>query len=236
MAPEKIKRLQTIGKRSWMRTLDDRLGISWEEMQRKESTPKQELPAEEYLLDDKPEHCVQRSPRDQIAEDNPWGFKLDVPEYLYSLGELHNLQTERGTLTPEERFKINDHIVQTIKMLSQLPFPRHLSRVTEIAGCHHETMIGNGYPRRLRGDKMSLTARMMAIADIFEALTASDRPYKKAKKLSEALRILSFMRNDQHVDPQLFELFLTSGVYLEYAEKYLAPEQIDEVDINGYLG
>jgi len=173
---------------------------------------------------------------EQIAADNPWGFQLDVPEYLYSLGELHNLEIERGTLTPEERFKINDHIVQTIKMLSQLPFPRHLGRVTEIAGCHHETMVGSGYPRRLRGDQMSITARMMAIADIFEALTASDRPYKKAKKLSEAIRILSFMKKDQHIDPQLFELFLTSDVYLEYAKKYLPPEQIDEVEISDYLG
>ena len=236
MAPEKMERLCAIAKRTWLRTLDDRLGISWEEMQRKESTRKHELPVEEYLLADKPEHCIRRPSREQIAEDNPWGFKLDVPEYLYSLGELHNLKVERGTLTPEERFKINDHIVQTIKMLSQLPFPRHLSRVTEIAGCHHETMIGTGYPRRLRGDQMSLTARMMVIADIFEALTASDRPYKKAKKLSEALRILSFMKKEQHIDPQLFELFLTSGVYLEYAEKYLAREQIDEVDISDYLG
>ena len=219
-----------------MRTLDDRLGISWEEMQRKESAPKQELPVQEYLLADKPEHRIPRPPGEQIAADNPWGFQLDVPEYLYSLGELHNLEIERGTLTPEERFKINDHIVQTLKMLSQLPFPRHLGRVTEIAGCHHETMIGSGYPRRLRGEQMSLTAKMMAIADIFEALTASDRPYKKAKKLSEAIRILSFMKKDQHIDPQLFELFLTSGVYLEYAKKYLPPEQIDEVEISDYLG
>jgi HD-GYP domain-containing protein (c-di-GMP phosphodiesterase class II) len=83
---------------------------------------------------------------------------------------------------------------------------------------------------------MSLTARMMAIADIFEALTASDRPYKKAKKLSEALEILSLMKKEHHIDPQLFELFLTSGVYLEYAEKYLDPQQIDEVNIKDYLG
>ena len=236
MAPEKIQRLKTIAGRFWMRTLDDRLGISWEEMQRKESSPQPELPVQEYLLADKPEHRIPRPPVEQIAADNPWGFQLDVPEYLYSLGELHNLEIERGTLTPEERFKINDHIVQTIKMLSQLPFPRHLGRVTEIAGCHHETMVGRGYPRRLRGDQMSMTARMMAIADIFEALTASDRPYKKAKKLSEAIRILSFMKKDQHIDPQLFELFLTSDVYLEYAKKYLPPEQIDEVEINDYLG
>ena len=236
MAPEKIQRLETIAGRTWMRTLDDRLGISSEEMQHRKGVQKQDLPVQEYLLADKPEHCILRPPGEQVAAGNPWGFKLDVPEYLYNLGELHNLKVARGTLTPEERFMINDHIVQTIRMLSRLPFPRHLSRITDIAGSHHETMNGTGYPRRLLGDQMPLTARMMAIADIFEALTASDRPYKKAKKLSEALRILSFMKKDQHIDPQLFELFLTSGVYLEYAEKYLAPEQIDAVDISDYLG
>ncbi len=236
MAAEKMERLEAIGRRTWMRTLDDRLGLSWEEMKRRESVPAQELPVRELLLADKPEHCIRRPARERVAADNPWGFKLDVPEHLYCLGELHNLRVERGTLTAEERFKINDHIVQTIKMLSQLPFPRHLSRVTEIAGCHHETMTGTGYPRRLRGDQMSLTARMMVIADIFEALTASDRPYKKAKKLSEALQILCSMKKEQHIDPQLFELFLTSGVYLEYAQQYLERDQIDEVEISDYLG
>jgi HD-GYP domain-containing protein (c-di-GMP phosphodiesterase class II) len=120
-------------------------------------------------------------------------------------------------------------------MLSQLPFPYHLRRVTEIAGCHHETMVGTGYPRKLTENQMSETAKMMAIADIFEALTAADRPYKKAKKLSEALRILSFMEKDQHIDSELFKLFLTSGVYRQYAEQYLAPEQRDNVDITDYL-
>jgi HD-GYP domain-containing protein (c-di-GMP phosphodiesterase class II) len=121
-------------------------------------------------------------------------------------------------------------------MLSQLPFPRYLSHVTEIAGSHHETMVGTGYPRRLKGDEMSLTARMMVIADIFEALTASDRPYKKARKLSEAVRIMFFMKKDGHIDPQLFDFFLTSGVYRRYAEKYLRAEQVDEVDIREFLG
>ncbi len=236
MDPANTKRLQEIASRTWMRTLDDRLGLSWQEMQRRGQSAAEDLPVQENLLADKAEHCIPRLDRDRMEKDNPWGFELEVPQYLYNLGELHNLQVERGTLTAEERFKINDHIVQTIKMLSQLPFPRHLHRVTEIAGCHHETMIGTGYPRKLQGEQMSLTARMMVIADIFEALTASDRPYKKAKKLSEALRILSFMKKDQHIDPQLFDLFLTNGVYLEYAEKYLDPEQIDAVDISEYLG
>jgi HD-GYP domain-containing protein (c-di-GMP phosphodiesterase class II) len=120
-------------------------------------------------------------------------------------------------------------------MLEQLPFPRLLRRVPEIAGGHHEKMDGTGYPKGLTRDQMSLPARMMAIADIFEALTAADRPYKKAKKLSECLRIMSFMRNDNHIDPELFDLFLRSGVWREYAEQYLAPEQIDAIDIGDYL-
>jgi HD-GYP domain-containing protein (c-di-GMP phosphodiesterase class II) len=167
--------------------------------------------------------------------DNPWGFKMDVPEYKYNRGELYNLEVGRGTLTGEERYKINDHIMQTIMMLEKLPYPRHLRAVPMIAGCHHETMDGVGYPRRLKRDEMPLTARMMAIADIFEALTASDRPYKKAKTLSESLRIMGFMKQDRHIDPELFELFLTSGVYLDYGRKFLEPEQLDEVDIAEYL-
>jgi HD-GYP domain-containing protein (c-di-GMP phosphodiesterase class II) len=159
-----------------------------------------------------------------------------VPELLYNRGELYNLAIGRGTLAEEDRYKINEHIVQTIVMLSQLPFPRHLRRVPEIAGGHHEKMDGTGYPKRLSAGDMSPVARMMAIADIFEALTATDRPYKKAKKLSEALKIMSFMKRDRHVDPELFDLFLTSGVFRRYAERFLRPEQIDEVDIAPYLG
>jgi HD-GYP domain-containing protein (c-di-GMP phosphodiesterase class II) len=101
-----------------------------------------------------------------------------VPELLYNRGELTNLCIDRGTLTEEDRFKINEHIVQTIRMLSELPFPRHLRAVPEIAGGHHEKMDGSGYPRGLTREQMSPMARMMAIADIFEALTAVDRPYK----------------------------------------------------------
>jgi len=167
--------------------------------------------------------------------DNPWGFRMEVPRYQYNRGELYNLEVARGTLSEEERFKINDHVVQTIIMLNKLPYPKHLRAVPEIAGGHHETMDGKGYPKRLTGDETSLAARIMAIADIFEALTASDRPYKKAKTLSESIRILSFMKKDAHIDPDLFALFLESGVWKAYAERYLTPEQIDEVDIQQYL-
>ena len=235
MASEQIERLQQLAKRTWVRTLDDRIGISWEEKQRKERTTAVSLPHAEPLLGDKAEHLILRGKKDRIDADNPWGFKLDVPEYLYNRGELYNLQIPKGTLTTEEHFKIKDHIVQTIIMLEHLPFPSHLRRVPEIAGGHHETMIGTGYPKKLHGNEMSITARMMVIADIFEALTASDRPYKKAKTLSESIRILDFMCKDHHIDPELFKLFLTSGIYLTYAEQYLDPEQIDPVTIEEYL-
>src|SRR5690606_1490606 len=186
MAPEKIDRLKAIGQRTWMRTLDDRIGIAYEERARKACTPAPALPARESLLADKPEHLFERRPHDRMPEDNKWGFRMSVPELLYNKGELYNLSVARGTLSEEERYKINEHIVQTLIMLGQLPFPQHLRGVPEIAGGHHEKMDGTGYPKRLTREQMSPVARMMAIADIFEALTAADRPYKKGKLLSEA--------------------------------------------------
>jgi HD-GYP domain-containing protein (c-di-GMP phosphodiesterase class II) len=151
--------------------------------------------------------------------------------------ELHNLSVARGTLTAEERKIINDHIVVTIEMLQQLPYPRNLRRVPEYAGGHHERMDGKGYPKGLTRDQMSLPARMMGIADIFEALSAKDRPYKKGKTLTECLQILGKMSLDNHIDPDLFDLFVSAKVYMQYANEYLDPDQIDEVDeqkIPGY--
>jgi HD-GYP domain-containing protein (c-di-GMP phosphodiesterase class II)/HAMP domain-containing protein len=235
MAPEKIVRLNAIARRTWTRTLDDRIGISHEELERKSHTPPPTLPVTETLLADKPEHIFDRPTREKMPADNKWGFRMPVPELLYNKGELYNLGVARGTLSEEERYKINEHIVQTLIMLSQLPFPKHLRGVPEIAAGHHEKMDGTGYPRRLSREEMSPVARMMAIADIFEALTAVDRPYKKGKTLSEAIKIMSFMKKDQHIDPELFDLFLRSGAYLEYAERFMKPEQIDQVDLAAYL-
>ncbi|MGV0952391.1 MAG: HD-GYP domain-containing protein, partial [Azonexus sp.] len=235
MAPEKLDRLQAIAARTWTRTLDDRIGISHEEKARKERTPAPALPVQEALLADKPEHVFERQARDRMPPDNKWGFRMPVPEVLYNKGERYNLGVARGTLSEEERYKINEHIVQTLIMLTQLPFPKHLRNVPEIAAGHHEKMDGTGYPRRLTRDEMSPVARMMAIADIFEALTAVDRPYKKGKTLSEAIKIMSFMKKDHHIDPELFDLFLRSGVYREYAERFMKPEQIDRVDIAAYI-
>jgi HD-GYP domain-containing protein (c-di-GMP phosphodiesterase class II) len=236
MAPEKIERVKEISGVQWKRTLDDRIGIAHEEKKRKERTAPPTLPVTENLLSDRDDHIIYRDGPDSTAEqDNEFGFKLDVPEHKFNLGEVYNLCIARGTLTAEERYKINDHIVQTIIMLGQLPFPKHLKRVPEYAGGHHEKMDGTGYPKKLNKDDMSVPARIMAIADIFEALTAADRPYKSPKKLSESVKIMSFMKKDAHIDSDLFELFLRSGVFKEYAERFLDPAQIDDVDVNQYL-
>jgi len=151
--------------------------------------------------------------------------------------EVKNLTIRAGTLTDDERKIINHHIVATIKMLEALPWPKHLTSVPEYAGGHHERMDGKGYPRGLKREQMSVQARCMGIADIFEALTAKDRPYKKGKTLSESLEILGRMKLNNHVDPDLFDIFVRKKVYLRYAEMFLDKEQIDAVDeskIPGY--
>ena len=227
MSTEDQARLRQIATRTWRRTLDDRLGISHEELARRSSVPAAPLPALEPLLADRPDHRIERAERDCIAEQNPWGFRLRAPRYLYDRGELHNLTISRGTLTAEERFKIEDHIVQTQIMLSRLPFPKHLRDVPEIAGGHHEKMDGTGYPQGLTRDQMSPLARMMGIADIFEALTAADRPYKKAKTLSEAVGIMTRLRDQHHIDAELFDLFIAAGIHRTYAERYMDPALVD---------
>lgn len=230
MAEDDIQRLQRIAERKWWRTLDDRLGLSWEESKRMERNPAPVLPALESLLADRPQHLFERPSSELLPENNRWGFKLEVPQYKFNRGELYNLSIARGTLTAEERYIINHHIVQTILMLDHLPFPKHLKNVAEIAGGHHEKMDGSGYPKRLRREEMSLPARMMAIADIFEALTAVDRPYKKGKLLSEAIDIMAGMCKGAHIDPDLFGLFIRDKIYKRYADRFMRPEQIDKVD------
>ncbi|MFG0925835.1 HD domain-containing phosphohydrolase [Pseudomonas sp. CJQ_8] len=234
-----IQRLQVIGKRRWLRHFDNRLGISRDEAERLVGVPQPELPTEEPLLADRPEHCVPWGTRTPpVVKGDPrniWGFDMHLPGHASNYGELYNLSIRRGTLTDEERFKINEHIVQTIIMLSALPLPRQLKRVPDIAGNHHEKMNGSGYPRRLDGQDLGIAERVMAIADIFEALTAADRPYKPPKTLSESVKILVSMAREGHVDGQLLQLFLSSGVFRQYAERFLRTEQIDEVDVAYWL-
>ena len=144
--------------------------------------------------------------------------------------ERDNLCIPYGTLNPGERRIINHHIDATINMLEALPWPKHLKNVPEYAGGHHERMDGKGYPRGLTRTQMSIQARTMGIADIFEALTAKDRPYKPGKTLSESLEILGKFKQNGHIDPDLFDVFVRQRIYLKYAEQFLDPSQIDKVD------
>ena len=156
---------------------------------------------------------------------------------LLDADEIYRLTLRKGTLTTEERQRINGHMDITLEMLESLPYPKNLKNVPEYAGGHHEKMDGTGYPRGLSREQMSVPARIMGIADIFEALTAADRPYKQAMPLSQALTTLGQMKLDNHIDPDLFDVFIHSRVYLRYAKEFLAPEQIDEfelADIPGY--
>ena len=233
MSAEDIARVRQIGQQTWMRHFDDRLGLSYEELGRHHSEAEATLPAVEALLGDKPWHVIERTSEDKRTLTE--GFRMQVPDHLYNHGELYNLCIEGGTLSLEERFKINEHIIHTIRMLEGAHFPAQLRRVPEYAGTHHEAMDGSGYPRGLTAAELSIPARIMAIADIFEALTASDRPYKAAKPLSESIAILHRLKVKGHIDPDLFDLFLRTGIHLRYAQRFLKPEQNDVPDIRPYL-
>jgi HD-GYP domain-containing protein (c-di-GMP phosphodiesterase class II) len=230
VSDEDVERIKKIASREWVRHFDSTIGLSYEEAQRT-AQPESNI---EKLIADKAEHIIERPEKERaLFENNEYNMK--VPEHLYNLGEVYNLSIPKGTLTAEERFKINEHIIMSIKMLEQVPFPEHMANVPEYACNHHEAVSGKGYPRGLIKEEMSLPSRIMAVADVFEALTAADRPYKKAKTLSEAVKILSFMVKDGHLDGEVFKLFIKSGVYKEYAEYHLAPEQIDEVNESDYV-
>ena len=166
-----------------------------------------------------------------IAARHSWRRADGSPVPFLSADEIENLTIRAGTLTAAERQIINHHIEVTIQMLESLPWPRHLKNVPEYAGGHHERMDGKGYPRGLTREQMSVQARCMGIADIFEALTAKDRPYKKGKTLTESLTILGKFKLNGHVDPDLFDIFMWEKVYEKYAREYLDPEQIDVVDV-----
>jgi len=235
LSDEEIQRIKQIAKREWIRYFDDTKGLSQEEYERiPEKDLKRKPPVKETLLSDKKRHVIKRS-KEEIEDFKKHGFKIDIPENLYNYGEVYNLTVRKGTLTKEEFFKIQEHAIMTIKMLEQLPFPEHLKNVPLYAGAHHETLRGTGYPRKLTAKDLPIPARIMAIADVFEALTASDRPYKKPKKLSESIKIIANMVKEGDLDKDLFELFLQSGIYMDYAKKHLKPEQIDEVDIDYFI-
>ncbi len=156
-----------------------------------------------------------------------WKDKDGILQPLLNQDEINNLCIVKGTLTQDERDIINNHIVATIKMLDNLTFPKHLQNVPEYAGGHHERIDGKGFPKGLVKEQMSVQARIMAIADIFEALTARDRPYKDPMKLSQAISILKKMSETGHIDPDLFDVFINQSVHIHYAKEHLMPEQND---------
>lgn len=233
LSDDALARIKQIAGYRWTRTLDDTAGISQAELTRKNRQSGATLPVLEPMLADKEEHIVYRA--DVSKQADSYQFKLKKPVYQYNYGEIYNLSIRRGTLNDEERYKINEHIMQTIIMLDNLPFPRTMANVTTIAGGHHERVDGKGYPYQLDHTQMSVQARMLAIADVFEALTAIDRPYKPGKRLSEALSIMVSMVNEHHLDRQLFILFLQSGVWNDYARTYLDPEKTDRVNVDDLL-
>jgi len=228
--PEKQYKLTQIAKRTWLRTLPNHIGISQEALN-KHSSDSEVIPVSECVLDDKPEHLFGWGKQVELQKNSKRNFKMQRPEHRFNRGELHNLMVKTGTLTQEDRYNINDHIVQTYLMLDQLPYPEHLKNVPLIAGSHHEKMNGQGYPLQLKGEEIPVGGRMIAVADVFEALTACDRPYKAAKTLSQSLKIMAFMVKDEHLDGNVFDLFLTQGIYQAYADEYLMAEQLDLVDV-----
>lgn len=154
---------------------------------------------------------------EENGEQKPW----------LTENEVENLCIRKGSLTDAERKIIEDHTVVTLDMLGRLPFPKRLKRVPEFAGGHHEKLDGTGYPNRLTAEQLPLQARILAVADVFEALTARDRPYKAPMKLSQALKILGFMCKDKHIDAEVFQLLKDSGLVREYAQAHLDAEQND---------
>lgn len=173
----------------------------------------------EFLPPEKAEHIKEIAKRKIKINGKEENFLTD--------NEVYNLTINKGTLTSEEREIINNHVVVTYKMLTQLPFPKKLKKVPIYAATHHEKLDGSGYPFHFKSEELPLQTRIMTLADIFEALSACDRPYKKAKTLSECVKILGFMVKDNHIDGQLLQFFLDQKIHIEYGKKELRPEQLD---------
>ncbi|MYM59250.1 transporter substrate-binding domain-containing protein [Vibrio sp. OCN044] len=218
VADEDIIKLKKIGAQTWCRQFDDTIGLSPVEKDRLS-----ESSITQTLLKDLPEHKIPRF----HPPCYDYGIKMQAPEYLSDHGEIYNLSIQRGTLTKEDRYRINEHMVSGIKMLESLPFPDDLKQVPRLATTHHETLAGKGYPRQIDGSELSVKERILAIADIFEALTAADRPYKKAFTLSKAIAIMEEMVTNKHIDGDLFTLFIEQNLHISYAERFLDRSQID---------
>ncbi|MCQ2914587.1 MAG: GAF domain-containing protein [Alphaproteobacteria bacterium] len=210
---EDIGRIQKISQQTYCRYFDKTLGLSYDEQQRVDKLKIPKVNPKERLLEDAPEQIY-------------GGFNH---------GEVHNLSISKGTLTAEEQKKVNAHIDETISMLQQIPFPDNTRNIVEYASCHHEHVDGTGYPNHLTKDQMSVPARILCVADVYETLSSTDCPYKKMKPLSQIIAIMSDMAKSGHLDPDLFNLFLKSGVYKDYASVHLKDEQIDDFNIETFL-
>ncbi len=232
LSKEDKKRLQEIANIEWERNFSNQIGISWQERELLGNIIKEEIfPVKEKLLLDGAIYQIPRERKDfEIFRREKVTMK--IPDLLYNKGELYNLSIDQGTLTQEERFKINEHAIHTIRMLKELPWTPHLKRIVEDAGNHHEHLDGTGYPRSLTKKDLSIPARIMAIADIFEALTSSSRPYKRPKSLSVSLKIMAQMAKNQKIDAELFVIFLKEDIHIKFAKLYLNPEQLDLENID----
>ncbi|MFY8351783.1 HD domain-containing phosphohydrolase [Pseudoalteromonas sp. SSM20] len=215
-----IDKLNEITQLRWQPHFDERLGLSQEELTQYSGFSEV---SELSVLADRPNHLLYN----QNLRCDSAKYNLQQPELRNNLGELYNLSISAGTINQEERYAINHHIVQTIEILEKLPFPKHLSRVPEIAGAHHEKLNGKGYPKGLCGDEISFEARILAIADIFEALTASDRPYKQAKTLSQAINIMQQLATKGELDQTLLDFFIAEEIPEHYAKNHLKAEQLN---------
>jgi HD-GYP domain-containing protein (c-di-GMP phosphodiesterase class II) len=213
-------KLHEIAQLNWQPYFNERLGLSQEELTQYTDYPEV---SELSILTDKPSHLLYN----QNLRCDSTKYNLQQPELRNNLGELYNLSVSAGTINSEERYAINHHIIQTIEILEKLPFPKHLSRVPEIAGAHHEKLNGNGYPKGLFGEQISFEARILAIADIFEALTASDRPYKKAKTLPQAIGIMQQLASKGELDQDLLNFFIAEKIPEHYGRVHLKAEQLN---------
>ena len=218
---EKVNQISNI---KWQRTLDDKYGIDLS-IDFIDRTKK--IAIEENVIADKNEHLISLKNQEFYKKNNKWNFNVTAPKYSQNLGEIYNLCIKSGTLTKEERHIINEHVVLSIVILESLLYPKELNNVAKIAGSHHEKLNGQGYPRGLDRNHLSIGSRIIAIADVFEALSASDRPYKRAKKLSQIFNIMQKMADDEHLDQDILKVFIEQKIYLKFAKQYLKPWQID---------
>ncbi|WP_428775864.1 HD domain-containing phosphohydrolase [Vibrio sp.] len=227
LTDEDIIRLGQISKMEWKRTLDDQLGVSLMELQRAGEPSR--LPCWEPLLADKPVHRFPwPDPREVIQLQN--NYSIQPGDWRFDRGELHNLTVRSGTLTEEERFVINLHAVETEQILSALPYPNSLSHIPNIVAGHHERMDGKGYPVGIKEEQLSIPARILALADVFEALTSGERPYKQGKTLDQAVEVMTEMATSGHIDPKLYIVFLENQLDQQYAERFLPDSQHIEFD------